>query len=183
MMTIFRNPTQDGMKFHCLCQRFHPMISWKVCKKLRIRESAQIKNVLWFYDMEIHHKISVPNYPKLKTMVRQSIDQKLRLRNFDAKHGRIESGSVVRRWRKTYLSPVERKRSVFARRPMQSDTNPKIVHGNQNTLPSRLLSQPYHEVRKPECGRHTVHKSWCVVRVKNLCDGKHLWIDTLEEER
>ena len=28
---IFRNSIQDGMKFYCLCQRFHPMISWKVC--------------------------------------------------------------------------------------------------------------------------------------------------------
>ena len=33
MMTIFRNSTQDGMKFYCLCQRFHPMISWYACTK------------------------------------------------------------------------------------------------------------------------------------------------------
>ena len=32
--------------------------------KLRIRESAQLKTVLELYDMEIHHKISMPNYPK-----------------------------------------------------------------------------------------------------------------------
>ena len=52
--------------------------------KLRIRESAQLKTVLELYDMEIHQKISMPNYQKLKTMVKRSIDQKLRLRNFDA---------------------------------------------------------------------------------------------------
>ena len=46
--------------------------------------------------MEIHHKISVPNYQKLKTMVKRSIDQEIRLRNFDAGHGRIESGAVVK---------------------------------------------------------------------------------------
>ena len=40
--------------------------------------------------------MSVPNYQKLKTMVKRSIDQKLRLRNFDARHGRIESGAVVK---------------------------------------------------------------------------------------
>ena len=40
-------------------------------------------------------KISKPDYQKLKTMVKRSIDQKLRLRNFDARHGRIESGAVV----------------------------------------------------------------------------------------
>ena len=44
--------------------------------------------------MEIHQKILVPNYQKLKTMVKKSIDQKLRLRNFHARHGKIESGAV-----------------------------------------------------------------------------------------
>ena len=40
--------------------------------KLRIRESAQLKTVLELYDMEIHQKISMPNYQKLKTMVKRS---------------------------------------------------------------------------------------------------------------
>ena len=31
---------------------------------LRIRESDQLKTVLELYDMEIHHKISMPNYQK-----------------------------------------------------------------------------------------------------------------------
>ena len=43
-------------------------------------------------DMEIHQKIWRPNYRKLKTMVKRSTDQKLRLRNFDARHGKIETG-------------------------------------------------------------------------------------------
>ena len=64
--------------------------------KMRIRESDQLKTVLELYDMEIHQKISMPNYQKLKTMVKRSIDQKLQLRNFDARHGRIESGAVVK---------------------------------------------------------------------------------------
>ena len=51
-------------------------------RKLRIRESDQLKTVLELYDVEIHQKISVPNYQKLKTMVKRSIDRKLRLRNF-----------------------------------------------------------------------------------------------------
>ena len=58
--------------------------------ELRIRESAQLKTVLELYDMEIHQKISVPNYQKLKTKVKRSLDQKLRFRNFDARHARIE---------------------------------------------------------------------------------------------
>ena len=63
--------------------------------KLKIRESSQLKTVLKLFDMKIHQKISLPNYQKLKTMVKRSICQKLRLRNFDARHGRIETGAVV----------------------------------------------------------------------------------------
>ena len=40
--------------------------------KLRIRESAKLKTVLELYDMEIHQKISMPNYQNnLKTMVKR----------------------------------------------------------------------------------------------------------------
>ena len=46
--------------------------------------------------MEIHQNKSMHNCQKLKTMVKRSIDQKLRLRNFDARHGRIETGAVVK---------------------------------------------------------------------------------------
>ena len=64
--------------------------------KLRIRESAQLKTVLEFYDMEIHQNFSMSNHQKLKTMVKRSTYQKLRLRNFDARHEKIESGAVVK---------------------------------------------------------------------------------------
>ena len=83
--------------------------------KLRIRESDQLKTVWELYDMKIHQKISVPNDQKLKTMVKRSIDQKLRLRNFD----RESEGNHWCWQRKRYLLPVERKRPVFARRPLQ----------------------------------------------------------------
>ena len=95
--------------------------------KLRILESAQLKTVLELYDMEIHQKISMPNYQKLKTMVKRSTDQKLRLRNFDARHGKIETGAVVKN--RKGMSGVEggkgicyqwkEKRPLFERRPMQ----------------------------------------------------------------
>ena len=64
--------------------------------KLRIRESAQLKTILDFFDMMIHQKISMSNYQKLKTMVKRSVDQKLRLRNFDARNGNIETGAVTK---------------------------------------------------------------------------------------
>ena len=46
--------------------------------KLRIRESDQITTESELYDMEIHQKISMPNYQKLKTMVKGAW-----IRNFD----------------------------------------------------------------------------------------------------
>ena len=61
---------------------------------LRIREPEQLKTVLVeFYEMEIHQKISMPTIRNGKTMVKMSFDQKLRLRNFDARHVRIENWS------------------------------------------------------------------------------------------
>ena len=95
--------------------------------KLRIRESDQLKTVLELYDMEIHQTISVPNYQKLKTMVKRSKDQKLRLRNFDARHGRIESGAVFKNRKgvigveggKGICYQWKEKRPAFARRPVQ----------------------------------------------------------------
>ena len=63
--------------------------------KMRTRESDQFKTVLQLHDMEIHQKISKPDYQMLKTMVKRSIDQKLRFRNADARIDRIETGSVA----------------------------------------------------------------------------------------
>ena len=64
--------------------------------KLRIRESDQLKTVLELYEMEIHQKISMPNYQKMKTMVKRRKDQKLRKRNFDARHGKNRNRSSGR---------------------------------------------------------------------------------------
>ena len=67
----------------------------EIVYKLRIRESDQLKTVLEFYDMEIHQKISKPDYQMLKTIVKRSIEQKLRVRNSDARNEGIETGSVA----------------------------------------------------------------------------------------
>ena len=74
--------------------------------RLRIRESEQLKTVLDFLDMEIYQKVSMPGNQNLKTMVKGSIDQKLRLRNFDARHEKIETSAVVKN--RKGLSGVER---------------------------------------------------------------------------
>ena len=88
MTIMFRNLIQDGTKFYCVCQRKIPSDVLESLYKLRMRESAQLKTVL--------EKDIVPNYQKLKTMVKRSFDERLRLRNFDARHGRIETGAVIK---------------------------------------------------------------------------------------
>ena len=47
--------------------------------KLRIRESEKLKTVLELYDLEIQKKKAGPDYHRLKTMVKRSIEQNLRI--------------------------------------------------------------------------------------------------------
>ena len=49
--------------------------------KLRIRESEKLKTVLELYDVEIHRKKLGPDYHRLKTMVKRSIEQEIRNKN------------------------------------------------------------------------------------------------------
>ena len=51
--------------------------------KLRIRESEKLKTVLELYNMEIHQKKAGPDYHRLKTMVKRSIEQNLRMKSFE----------------------------------------------------------------------------------------------------
>ena len=46
--------------------------------KPRIRVSEKLKTVLELYNMEIHQKKLGPDYHRLKTMVKRSIEQDLR---------------------------------------------------------------------------------------------------------
>ena len=62
--------------------------------KQRIRESEKLKTVLELYDKEIHQKISMPNYHRLKTMVKRSIEQDLRNRNFGARNGNFDRNEI-----------------------------------------------------------------------------------------
>ena len=46
--------------------------------KLRIRESEKLKTVLALYDLETHQKKLGPDYHRLKTLVKRSIEQEIR---------------------------------------------------------------------------------------------------------
>ena len=67
--------------------------------KLRIRESEKLKTVLELYNMEIHQKKAGPDYHRLKTMVKRSLEQNLRMKNFEARNGNFETSAVVKNQR------------------------------------------------------------------------------------
>ena len=67
--------------------------------KLRIRVSEKLKTVLELYNMEIHQKKAGPDYHRLKTMVKRSIEQNLRTKNFEARNGNFETSAVVKNQR------------------------------------------------------------------------------------
>ena len=48
--------------------------------KLRIRESEKLKTTLELHDLEIHQKKAGLDYPRLKAMVKRSIEQNLRIK-------------------------------------------------------------------------------------------------------
>ena len=64
--------------------------------KLRIRESEKLKTVLELYDLETHQKKLGPDYHRLKTMVKRSIEQDLRNKNFGIRNGIFEKNAVVK---------------------------------------------------------------------------------------
>ena len=64
--------------------------------KLRIRESEKFKTVLELYYLEIHQKKFGPDYHRLKTMVKRSIEQNLRIKNFEDRNGNHERNAVVK---------------------------------------------------------------------------------------
>ena len=129
MMITLRNSmnsVQDGTKFYYLCQRFHPMISWK---------SVQIENT-WVRATQnrigiVRHGDSSEDIDAQISKIEDDGEEKYRSetsitklwrqarKNWNRSSGQ-ESKGINRRWRrKRYLLPVERKRPVFERRPMQ----------------------------------------------------------------
>ena len=124
--------------------------------------------------MEFHQKISMFDCRKLTTMVKRSVDQKLRLRNFDARNERIDIGAVVLSRRR--LSGVDRGHGVCYRWKAQeqcpSEDKCSVV------LPSRFFSAEHAAVGN-EARAERIKFSHCVLmigvfpffyRLYNLCD-------------
>ena len=55
-----------------------------------------ILNVLELYDLETHQKKLGPDYHRLKTVVKRSIEQEIRNKNFGARSGNFEKNAVVK---------------------------------------------------------------------------------------
>ena len=89
-MTIFRNSILSGTT------KIPSDDILEGLNKLRIRESEKLKTVLELYDLEIHQKKAGPEYHRLKTMVKRSIEQNLRIKNFEARNGNYERNAVVK---------------------------------------------------------------------------------------
>ena len=69
--------------------------------RLRIRESEKLRNVLELYCLETHQKKLGPDYHRLKTMVKRSIEQEIRNKNFGARNGNFEKNAVVKNQKTT----------------------------------------------------------------------------------
>ena len=64
--------------------------------RLRTGESEKLKTALELYDLEIHQKKAGLDYHRLKTMVKRSIEQDLRNKNFGTTNGNYEKNAVVK---------------------------------------------------------------------------------------
>ena len=64
--------------------------------KLRTRESEKLNTVLELYDLETHQKKLGPDYHRLKTMVKRSIEQDIRNKIFGTRNGNYERNAVVK---------------------------------------------------------------------------------------
>ena len=64
--------------------------------KLRIRESEKPQTVLDLYDLETHQKELGPDYHRLKTMVKRSIEQEIRNKNFGNRIGNFVKNAVIK---------------------------------------------------------------------------------------
>ena len=112
--------------------------------KLRVRESDQLKTVLEFYDMEIHQKIPKPNYQQLKTMVTRSINQKLRLRNFDARNERIETVQWLRTAGVNVVLREDKENAVNGKQKDSVREETSVVSGTMKITVRNRHQKPLH---------------------------------------
>ena len=85
-MTIFRSSIRNWMKFYCRWHKSHLMSSWKICVN---QEYESLRNSRPYWNK------AEPDYHRLRTMVKSSIEQNLRMQNFEDRNGNFETSAVV----------------------------------------------------------------------------------------
>ena len=95
-MMIFRKSIPSGTEFYWSMTKIPHADILEGLYKLRIRESEKLKTVLELCDLETHQKKLGPDYDRLKTMVKRSIEQEIRNKNFRNRNGNCERNAVVK---------------------------------------------------------------------------------------
>ena len=128
--------------------------------KLSLRESEKLKTVLELYNMEIHQKKAGPDYHRLKTMVKRSIEQEMRNKNFGARNGNYERNAVIKN--QGTKQRVQRILGVFWQWEsngqcsrgdncsFRHDTNKRGKMKQSNPSPSSFMQQSERKRREPE---------------------------------
>ena len=74
-MMILRDSIRNGMEFLLSMTKIPSEDILEGLYKFIIRESEKLKTVLELFDLEIHQKKIGPDYHRLKTMVKRSVEQ------------------------------------------------------------------------------------------------------------
>ena len=113
--------------------------------KLRIRESEKLKTVLELYDLETHQKKLGPDYHRLKAMVKRSIEQEIRNKNFGA--GRETNGQCVKGNNCSFRHDMNKRGKVAPSNPSQnsfmrqSERKPSRTRSPRGRSPSGRMSR------------------------------------------
>ena len=87
------------------------MTSWKDSTNQEHEKTEKLKTVLELYDLETHQKKLGPDYHRLKTMVKRSIEQEIRNKNFGSRNGNFEKNAVVFFFMKTRMRTSDKLKS------------------------------------------------------------------------
>ena len=111
--------------------------------KLRIRESEKLKTVLELYDLETHQKKLGPDFHRLKAMMKRSIEQEIRNKNFGARSGNFEKNAVVKN-----QGTKQRVQRILGE-CWQWETNGQCVKGNNCSFRSDMnkRGKVHHQIR------------------------------------
>ena len=117
---------------------------------IRIRESEKLNSVLELYDLKTHQMKLGPDYHRLKTMVKRSIEQEIRNKNFGARSGNFEKSAVVK-------NQATKQRGRILGDCWQWETNGQCVKGNNCGLRHDMnkRGKVHHQIRLRilSCGR------------------------------